>query len=291
MITVVYGTKNGTQDSIAWWLCEHNGIGPQIYQAPFREHNAWTGSPGARSGLVLDDYRLEPHTECHRRMENIRGDIIAPMRPLEKDYDMLVWSNYFGDLLYPDQKIECDKLIVCDEDPMEDCFHYMLTHAYKPITHKKIDADSEVWWTDHKLVDGTITDNWKDIWYTRYHQEMHDAFDKGTLKYMWQINFLHWDVHHYLKGETQTEPKLHEAEDYSVIIKSKVFQKNQNRALHTYKANPGSLLVRDPYWFDQIEDIVNFLELDVDVYDKNLMAYKDAYQIRRDWFDEMLQNL
>ena len=120
---------------------------------------------------------------------------------------------------------------------------------------------------------------------------MHDAFDNGKLKYMWQLNFLHWDLHHYLKGESQVEPKLNEAEDYSVIIKSKVFTKNQNRALETFRYNPGALLVRDPFWFDQVEDIVNFLELDVDIYDENFMAYKNAYEVRRDWFDEMLQNL
>ena len=29
-------------------------------------------------------------------MENVDGDIIEPPRKLELDYDMLVWSNYFG---------------------------------------------------------------------------------------------------------------------------------------------------------------------------------------------------
>ena len=41
-------------------------------------------------------------------------------------------------------------------------------------------------------------------------------------------------------------------------------EKNQNRALETFRYNPGALLVRDPFWLDQVEDIVNFLELDVD---------------------------
>ena len=33
------------------------------------------------------------------------------MRKLELDYDMLVWSNYFGCLEYADSTIDCDKLI------------------------------------------------------------------------------------------------------------------------------------------------------------------------------------
>ena len=24
--------------------------------------------------------------------------------------------------------------------------------------------------------------------------EMHDALDSGKLKYMWQLNFMHWDL-------------------------------------------------------------------------------------------------
>ena len=56
------------------------------------------------SGLVNDAFRHEEHTECHRLMENIEGDIIAPMRKHELAYDMLVWSNYFGNLEYPRQK-------------------------------------------------------------------------------------------------------------------------------------------------------------------------------------------
>ena len=97
MITVIYGTKNGTQDSIAWWLCEQPGIGPQVYKAPFYEY-PWEGKPHGYSGLVNDAFRHEEHTECHRLMENIEGDIIAPMRKHEGAYDMLVWSNYFGNL-------------------------------------------------------------------------------------------------------------------------------------------------------------------------------------------------
>ena len=294
MITVVYGTLNGTQDSIGWWLCQQEGIGPQAYKAPFMKHK-WEGFPGAYSGLVIDDDRIEPHVECHRRMENIRGDIIAPMRPLEKDYKMLLWSNYFGCLTHADQKIECDKLIICDADPLEDCFHYIVTHSCKPITHHKIEEDSEVWWTDHKLLggidDGEILDSWKDVWYEKYHQAMHDAFDNGTLKYMWQLNLLHWDVNDHL-FENGPEPELIPHDDFKSLIKRKVFEMDNNTAIETYKHNPDALYVRDPFWFKQADRIADYLELDIDVHsDPNLIAYKEAYWERRDWFNQMLKDI
>ena len=99
MITVVYGSYNGTQDSIAWWLCNSTtkNIGPQVYEF-LPDTYKWTGQAGHRSGMILDRIRHEEYTDCHRLMENIRGDIIAPMRKFEKDYDMLLWSNFFGNL-------------------------------------------------------------------------------------------------------------------------------------------------------------------------------------------------
>ena len=126
-------------------------------------------------------------------MENVRGDIIEPMRKLELDYDMLVWSNYFGCLEYADQTIDCDKLIICETNNYEDASHYCVSHAFKGLDHEEIDSDTELWWTDHKQVNGEITDNWKELWYAKYHDEMHNALDNDKLKYMWQLNFMHWD--------------------------------------------------------------------------------------------------
>ena len=110
MITVVYGAHNGTQDSIAWWLCNSitKNIGPQVYKF-LPDSKRWNGKTEHNSGLVIDAVRHNEYIECHRLMENIRGDIIAPMRKFEKDYDMLIWSNFFGGLYYTDQKINCDK--------------------------------------------------------------------------------------------------------------------------------------------------------------------------------------
>ena len=31
---------------------------------------------------------------------------------------------------------------------------------------------------------------------------MHDALDAGKLKYMWQLNFMHWDLHHAIVNKT-----------------------------------------------------------------------------------------
>jgi len=291
MITVVYGAHNGTQDSIAWWLCNSTvkNIGPQIYEFSPDKHK-WTGQAGQHSGLILDAVRHEEHTECHRLMENIRGDIISPMRKFEKDYDMLLWSNFFGDLKYADQKIDCDKLIICDEDSYEDAFHYVTTHAYGNLNKEHIDEHSKLWWMDHKLVNGQVTDNWKKVWYDTYHQKMHDEFDKGNLLYMWQLNYMHWDVNSLIEGK-DIKPTLEPADN----LKRLLFQKllDNKHGINTNKtlwANPDALYIRDPHWFNDANNILKFLEIErCNKLTESLDKYKHEYIIRRDWFDSLVK--
>ena len=114
MITVVYGTHNGTQDSVAWWLCNSmtKNVGPQIYEF-LPDRYKWSGTADNHSALILDSIRSQDeYLECHRLMENVEGDIIAPIRKFEKDYDMLLWSNFFGALKYPEQKRIFKKLLI-----------------------------------------------------------------------------------------------------------------------------------------------------------------------------------
>ena len=301
MLTVVYGTYGGTQDSIAWWLCNSmtQNIGPQVYEfvpdlyyraLPPIRNRQWSGKANNDSALVLDAVRHKEHTECHRLMENIRGDIIAPMRPLEKDYDMLVWSNYFGDLLYPDQKIECDKLIICNQDTYEDAFHYMVSHAFRVLTKEFIDKHSEIWWTDHKLVNDKVTDNWKKVWYDTYHQKMHDEFDKGNLLYMWQLNYMHWDVNSLINGE-DIKPTLEPADNLKRLLFERLLDNKQPTRLdQTLWSNPGSLYVCDPNWFNSANKILEFLKVErCNKLDETLDRYKYEYKIRRDWFDSLVR--
>ena len=301
MLTVVYGTYGGTQDSIAWWLCNSmtQNIGPQVYEfvpdlyyraLPPLRHRQWSGKANNDSALVLDAVRHKEHTECHRLMENIRGDIIAPMRPLEKDYDMLVWSNYFGDLLYPDQKIECDKLIICNQDTYEDAFHYMVSHAFRVLTKEFIDKHSEIWWTDYKLVDSKVTNNWKKVWYDTYHQKMHDEFDKGNLLYMWQLNYMHWDVNSLINGE-DIKPTLEPADNLKRLLFERLLDNKQPTRLdQTLWSNPGSLYVCDPNWFNSANKILEFLKVErCNKLDETLDRYKYEYKIRRDWFDSLVR--
>ena len=289
MITVIYGTKNGTQDSIAWWLCQKPGIGPQVYTGPRYKFN---GKADEGTGLVNDAFRHDEHTECHRLMENIRGDIIAPMRPLEKDYDMLIWSNYFGNLKYYDQKIDCDKLVICQQSSLEDCFQYVMAHAFTPMTKEDVDDHSELWWTDHKLLYGEVTDSWKDQWYSKYHKKMHDEFDKGNLKYMWQLNFMHWDLHEKLIVGDDTPIEMEDADNVKRLLLDKILDSNETMTDVMLNHNPGALIVEDPHWFkgQKPHMILEYLEISESPQLRDTLEYyTDAYWKRREWFDDLVR--
>ena len=80
----IYGDKNGTQDSIAWWLCEEDGIGPQIYNAPWRTGKIQAKFDDPMLGTLVEDCRLyEEHDETMRLMENGSDDFLQPWRQHE----------------------------------------------------------------------------------------------------------------------------------------------------------------------------------------------------------------
>lgn len=281
----IYGDKNGTQDSIAWWLCEEPDVGPQIYNAPWRSGNIQAEFNDPMLGTLVEDCRTyEDHDETMRLMENISGDFLAPWRQHCEWHPTLIWSNYFGALYDPKQKIMATKLILCNESHEEDCFHYIISHAFKLLSRSKVEDDTEVWWRDHVYVDGKDIGDWKNVWYNKYHNEMLKAFDNGELKYMWQLNFAHWDLFHALQ-QGHDNIILESHDNYTRLFKEKL-ENDFDGISQTIKNNTG-LVVEDPNWFTQADQILDYLELSwTDSLRKNLNDYIEVYKRKRMWYNE-----
>ena len=287
MLTAIYGDKNGTQDSIAWWLCEEDNIGPQIYNAPWRTGKIQAKFDNPNLGTLVEDCRLyEEHDETMRLMENTSDDFLQPWRQHESAHTNLVWSNYFGCLLNPQQKIISDKLILCRESQQEDCFHYMISHAFKMLTADKIDDDSEVWWRDHVYVDGKHIGDWHKVWYSLYHNKMLTAHSEGKLRYMWQLNYMHWDLFHALaEGKDTGGIELCSPHDYHRLFQEKL-EPQPNVIEQTINSNTG-LVVDDPNWFTSADAILDYLDIAwTDSLRQNLTEYTDVYTQKRQWYDE-----
>lgn len=300
MITAIYGNKNGTQDSIAWWLCNEPGIGPQIYNAPWQSNKSYARFEHPALGTLAEDIREAQYADLHietlRIMENERnGDFLAPYRPIESKFKNLVWSNYFGGMVDPTYTIQADRVIVCNQTYLEDCFHYMVSHAFKLLSEAKIHDDSEVWWMDHVYVGGEDVGDWKRIWYETYHERCLEEYRAGNLKYMWQLNYMHWDLMHAIwfnKG-TEHDIKMVAADDFDRLFLDKLCPESkdpdykQDLILETIQHNPGALVVNDPCWWDQADEILDYLGMEwTPELRKNLTDYQQAYKLKRQWFDE-----
>lgn len=309
MITAIYGNKNGTQDSIAWWLCEEPQLGPQIYVAPWKSpterHRKKFDNP--MLGTLAEDQREVEYSDLHietlRIMENEPlVDFLAPLRTVESEFQQLIWSNYFGAMVDPAYKIPADRVIICQQSYLEDCFHYVISHAFKLLTEERIADDSEVWWMDHVYVNGTDVGDWKKIWYQHYHQRCLSDYQAGKLKYMWQLNYLHWDLMQAIlknKGR-ELHCQLTPADDLDRLFRDKLrpeFQttgvsEEQDLILETIKHNPGALIVQDPIWFEQADAILDYLGIAwTSGLQENLSSYQDAYRSKREWFDTTFAEL
>jgi len=287
MLIAIYGDKNGTQDSIAWWLCEENNIGPQIYNAPWRSGKIQAEFEHPLLGTLVEDIRTyDEHDETMRLMENVPGDFLEPWRKFGEWYDKLVWSNYFGAMCEPTQNIIADKLILCNETPEEDCFHYIISHAFKKLSLKKVDDDTEVWWKDHVFVDGEDIGVWKEIWYKRYHSQCVKDWHDGKLKYMWQLNFMHWDLYHAIKDNGDTASVcMEDANNLERLFNDKLH--NDYSAMDQTLLHNDGIVVNDPHWWNSADEILDYLDINwTQSLRKNLLDYTNIYRKKRDWYEQ-----
>ena len=292
MLIAIYGDKNGTQDSIAWWLSEEQGVGPQIYNAPWKSGNIQAEFDNPMLGTLVEDCRKYPeHDETLRLMENVPGDFLHHWNSWGEWYDKIIWSNYFGCLAEPTQNIISDKLILANASIEEDCFHYIISHAFKKLSLTKVDDDTEVWWRDHVFVDGKEVGPWKDIWYKRYHEQCKQDWHSGKLRYMWQLNFMHWDLYHAIENNTDTAGiVLPDPEDYTRLFQEKLDTTGPDSMAETIRCNDG-LVVDDPVWWHQADEILDYCEISWSpTLDQNLRAYCDEYKRKRDWYNREFED-
>ena len=290
MIVSIYGDRNGTQDSIAWWLCEEEGIGPQIYNAPWRSGKIQAQFENPLLGTLVEDIRTyDEHDETMRLMENVPGDFLTPWYKFSEWNNILIWSNYFGAMCEPSQTVPGDRVILANADALEDCFHYVISHAFKLLTAKKVDDDSEVWWQDHVFVGGEDLGVWKELWYGRYHKQALRDFSDKKLKYMWQLNFMHWDLYHAIQNGRE-EIEMIPADNLDRLFQEKL-QNDYGSIEQTIKTNPNALVVNTPFWYDA-DNILDYLEISwTNSLRNNILDYSKVYRQKRDWFDKTYEVL
>ena len=299
----IYQTNNGSAPAIHWWLSSSNKkFGPQLYDFyKFGTHNYdymlsdeyHIGSMVVemRENANLDNEVYDLHQESMRQMENYvpvndRVDCVSNyFNGLKNLYEVPVWSNYFGCCekgAFP----ASEKLIYCNHSEYDICFFYITQYAFTLLDEEKVHNDSKLWWQDHKFVDNAVTDNWKEIWYKDYQPQVLKDFENGKLKYMWQLNFSHWDLQRAISnGKTSFdldygsnrlfEHKLNDVDH----ISREVWAKHKDSVDH---------LGVSIDWFDHTKEICDYVEItETDEMKKTSNMYKDTFLKVRDKYDTM----
>jgi hypothetical protein len=299
MKIAVYNSVNGSAPAIAWWLASDNRYGPQLYDFEWREANDNKNIGGIviedRDNRIVSEKVYNLHQESLRRMENLDAneqvsDCVSPFNEIENDYDICVWSNYFGCLKDTSTVINVDKTIINNTSAQEFQFFYISQYAFNTISHQHVDSHTNLWWQDHMLMNGSNIGKWKSVWYDQYHDYMHTQIDSGFLKYMWQLNFAHWDLYH---AQASGSNDITLTDDPARLFGK--FQEDNdaddiNYTIKTYEQlNKSHIIVGDD-WFKQPDYILDYLEISSSsVLDEKLKIYIDKYNSKKEQFNHVFK--
>ena len=212
--------------------------------------------------------------------------VIHFTKPFENafDYENIVWSNYFGTFKSSDWKIKSDHGIIIDSTMEDFIFNYVSVYAFIPLSEDKINRDSRIWYEDHTMLDNEIVTEWKARWYSDYHDACLEEYNDGTLKYMWQLNFAHWDLaNSILEGNGKIELDFSESRLFEKFDDEEEIDFNKNIIKH----NPDSLIVPTD-WHNNPKEILDFIGVsDSEVLQQSLELYKNKYNTNREKFNQL----
>jgi len=296
----IYQVVNAHAPAIHWWLAQDHRFGPQIYSGlkPTPERLAiGTIVEENRYTHLIDQDLYYSHQETLRMMENKTEtdggiDCLSEYFKFNEDFQYKVWSNYFGATYDSRFAPIADKLIFTQVTTEQSAMFYITQYAFIELTEDEIIEQTQLWWEDHMLMDGDIIGKWKEVWYRDYHDKCIEDFHDGKLKYMWQLNFAHWDLKKSLShiddntgdGIFEFEYSFHrlfeEKHDYEDVFV-------QNESLSYIEEDKIDHLVVDVEWFKNTDVILDYLGVSnsdilkeaAQIYGRRYKQVVDAYDI------------
>lgn len=292
MKVAIYQNDNGSAPAIHWWLSQELNIGPKLYEFD----NGFCRPDGNHVGaVVIEDTSSQYHEEHLKSLAalsspaNAHGivDVFSLFKNIN-EFDTLLWSNYFENLHNIETVISADKTILVDNSPEEVLFFYITQYAFSKMTNNRsVDHHSEIWWNDHRA--GLKDNDWNEIWYKEFHNKCKEAYDDGSLQYMWQLNFMHSDLKDYLDGKKDfNEIKIYDVNDVERLFaeKKQAFESINDTIFH-YANNEVDHLVVGDNWFEDPKTITDYIDSVPSFRLKKFLAqYKMKYQQKKDLYTE-----
>jgi hypothetical protein len=314
MDIIIYQNNTGSAPAIHWWLSQELNIGPELYAF----NDGYCRPRGHHVGGVVIEDSQSPYHEKHRQSINllesqneeskhetqhlvVDGKLVKPetkqqgtinvTRPFIKDkgkFDYFVWSNYGGNLLNPETIIQADKTLLVDNSVQEQMFFYISQYAFAWIeTPDDIIEQTESWINEH-----TSIENWKEVWYKKYHDSMLQKWKDGDLKYMWQLNFAHNDLRNALE-DGKDDIEFIDADDHARLFEVKKQEEDFSETLFSYTNKEVDHIVVGDDWFTKTEEIMAYLGIVNSFRLKKFLidyikVYKQKKQLYTDTFSKYL---
>ena len=283
----IYQSNIGSAPAIHWWLSKELNIGPELYDF----NTGYCTSKGNHIGAIVIENEEAKYHKLHKESmllldypANSAGvvDVMAPFNDVKKENDYFLWSNYSGNLVNPETIIQADKTIIVDNSPEEQLFFYISQYAFAWIdSEEDIIQQTEAWAVEHNI------ENWKEVWYNKYHANFLQAFRDGKLNYMWQLNFAHHDLMEQLQ-KGKDDITLSDIEDHSRLFEIKTPKEDSTAdTVFEYTNREIDHLVVDDNWFNHYEEMLSYTGiLSSFRLKKYIIDYIKLYKRKKDLYND-----
>lgn len=278
-----------------WCLANDNRFGPQCYHLDEKTYGNNIGCVVRedRDGdyIPVDVYQDLQRT--HQNMENMDKDnnhvlhFLDPWKKYAQQYEHVVWSNFFGmpkeNCIFP-----TEKTILLNATLDDFIFDYVSKVAFIPMTMAKLEHDSRVWYEDHVVMDNKDIGDWKRLWYAEYQPKCQQLVEQGKLQYMWQLNFLHWEVNSLVNnGIASVNWDLGSERLFDNLLSKPDADDNKEFIKFYQKHNTNNLVVEND-WYNNHTDILNYLEVeDSKQLTDAFNVFKHKYEVKRNKFTDL----
>ena len=294
MTIAIYQPNNCKSVELAWWLCTEDKIGPQIYEYIGLQEEEYHIGPIVNEIRETDSDEEKLYHQVNELMLQGNPAMLEPYKFFTEYSKATVWSNFFGAFDNKSSGFNAQKLVVFNPSVAHTMMSYITNYAFNHMPREGVIKQSELWWKDHKFKPGL--DDWNTVWLSEYQKICLDAWDEGKLKYMWQLNMLHWDVNDIVLGYRTTATLL-DADNHDVVIQKKYDElsgmlaedKSTENLIQFSKQSGNDTMVIDNWdWTERKDEILDFLELtESEILAINLVRYKECDKRR----DELYYNL
>jgi len=290
MDIAIYQNNTGSAPAVHWWLSQEINIGPKLYNFD----TGYCRPTGHHVGaIVIEDEEAEYnklHTQSLALLEQEQQgiiDVMSPFNNVKNKYDFFLWSNYTSNLTNPDNIIKADKTILVDNSLEEQLFFYISQYAFVRLEFEDdVIQQTQSWATQHNH------EQWKEIWYNKYHDIFLQAYKDKKLKYMWQLNFAHHDLMDQLE-KGKDDITLINADDHERLFEVKKQEEDFTDTLFAYANAEIDHIVVGDNWFEKYNDILDYTGiLETFRLKKYVLDYTRLYKRRKQlYFDKFSKYL